>query len=113
MHRDWTYVGDIADGVVAAIDRPLGYEIVNLGRGEPVLVSDFVAHIERVVGARAPLVDAPMPAADVPFTFADIEKARTLLGYDPRVSVAEGAERFCTWYARAVRTIEASTHSSS
>jgi UDP-glucuronate 4-epimerase len=103
MLRDWTYVGDTVAGVVAAADRRLGYEIINLGRGEPVLVSDFIATFEGLTGRKVPFVEAPRPGADVERTHADIDKARKLLGYDPRISVAEGAERFLAWYERAVQ----------
>jgi UDP-glucuronate 4-epimerase len=102
MHRDWTYVEDIADGVLAAADRRLGYEIINLGRGEPVLVADFVANLERVAQRRAKLIDQPMNSADVAFTYADITKARALLGYTPQVSVSDGIERFYAWYMQTV-----------
>jgi UDP-glucuronate 4-epimerase len=102
MHRDWTYVDDIAAGVAAAADRPLGYEVINLGRGEPVLLADFVRLIEECAGRRANLVPGPMPDADVPYTYADVSKARRLLGYEPRVSVAEGVRAFWAWYQRAV-----------
>lgn len=98
MYRDWTYVGDITDGVVAALDRPLGYEIINLGRGEPVLLNDFVRIMESLAGKKANLVDAPKHAADVVRTYADIGKARALLDYDPQVSVDEGVRRFWEWY---------------
>ena len=103
MHRDWTFVSDIVSGAVAAVDRPLGYEIINLGRGEPVLLRDFIRCLEELAGGSARFRDAPMPDADVPYTFADVKKARTLLGYAPKVSVQEGAQRFFDWYQRAVR----------
>ncbi len=102
MHRDWTYVDDIVAGVVAAIDRPLGYQIINLGRGEPVLLADFVALIEQLAGRRANLVPAPMIAADVQYTYADIAKARQLLNYDPQTSVRDGVERLWEWYRAKV-----------
>jgi UDP-glucuronate 4-epimerase len=102
MHRDWTYVDDIVSGVVAAADRPLGYEIINLGRGEPVLVAEFVHLIEGLAGRKANLTPAPMPDVDIPFTFADIAKARRLLGYNPQVSVREGVTRFWQWYERTI-----------
>jgi UDP-glucuronate 4-epimerase len=102
MYRDWTYVDDIASGVVAALDRPLGYEVVNLGRGEPVLLADFVHLIEELTGRQAHLRPAPMDEADIPYTYADVSKARQLLGYDPQVSVREGVTRFWQWYQRAV-----------
>jgi UDP-glucuronate 4-epimerase len=106
MLRDWTFVTDTVAGVVAAADRRLGYEVINLGRGEPVLVSDFIATFERLTGKKVPFVEAPRPGADVERTHANIEKARRLLGYDPRVSVAEGAERFLDWFERAVAKLE-------
>lgn len=102
MHRDWTYIDDIAAGVVAALDRPMGYEIINLGRGEPVLLAEFVALLEKLAGKRANLVPAPMIPADVKYTYADISKARRLLGYNPQISVEEGVERFWHWYRDTV-----------
>ena len=102
MHRDWTYVADIVSGLLAAADRPLGFEIINLGRGEPVLLSDFVRMIEELAGKKAHLVPEPMPATDIPYTFSEISKARRLLGYDPKVSVREGIEQFWKWYRRDV-----------
>lgn len=105
MYRDWTYVDDIVAGVVAALDRRLGYEIINLGRGEPVLLADFVDGLSELAGKRAPLVDRPMPAADVSFTYANIDKARRLLDYQPRVSLEEGLQRFYDWYVETVGPI--------
>jgi UDP-glucuronate 4-epimerase len=102
MYRDWTYVGDIVDGVVAAADRRLGYEIINLGRGEPVRLLDFIEALGEHSGKRPNLVDAPMMAADVSYTFASVDKARRLLDYAPRVSVNEGARRFYEWYAETI-----------
>jgi UDP-glucuronate 4-epimerase len=102
MHRDWTYVDDIVAGVTAAADRRLGYEVINLGRGEPVLLADFVRAIQELAGKRAKLVPAPMMDADVSYTYANIEKAQHLLGYAPAISVEEGVRRFFEWYRAAV-----------
>jgi UDP-glucuronate 4-epimerase len=102
MYRDWTFVSDIVQGVVAAADRPLGYEIINLGRGQPVLLAEFVQVLEKLAGRKANLLPAPMPDTDVHSTHADISKARALLGYDPKVSVAEGAARFWQWHTATV-----------
>lgn len=99
MYRDWTYVSDTVSGVVAAADRRLGYEIINLGRGEPVLLADFVQLVQEQVGAPAHLHSEPMPQGDVPGTNADITKARELLGYNPQVSAEEGVARFIKWHA--------------
>jgi UDP-glucuronate 4-epimerase len=98
LKRDWTYVGDIAQGVVAAIDRPLGYEIVNLGRGEPVWLREFVQIVEELTGKKALVHEASMPAADMKETFASIDKARRLLGYAPQTSVREGVANLWAWY---------------
>lgn len=103
MHRDWTFVDDIVTGIVAAADRRLGYEIINLGRGEPVLLADFVDSLEQLAGRKPNLVPQEMMDADVKYTYADITKARTLLGYEPRVSVQEGVRRFFEWYGANVR----------
>lgn len=98
MYRDWTFVEDITDGVVAAVDRPLGYQIFNIGRGQPVLVNDFIRILEELAGQKANFVVKPKLAADVNKTYADITKARELLGYQPKVSVEEGVAAFWEWY---------------
>jgi UDP-glucuronate 4-epimerase len=102
MHRDWTFVGDIVQGVVAAADRPLGFEVMNIGRGEPTLLADFIGLIEELAGRKAALIPAPMPDADIAYTHADISKARRLLGYEPKTSVREGVAAFWQWYQTAV-----------
>ncbi len=102
MYRDWTFVEDIVAGVVAATDRRLGYEVINIGRGEPVLLRDFVDGLEELTGKPANFVNAPMMAADVSYTYANVDKARRLLGYAPQVSVQEGVKRFYDWYVEAV-----------
>ena len=102
MYRDWTYIDDIVSGVVAAMDRPLDYQVMNLGRGEPVLLADFLCLIEELAGREAHLVPTPMMSADIAYTYADISKARRLLGYDPKVSVEQGVRRFWKWYQQMV-----------
>lgn len=96
--RDWTYVEEIADGVVAAGRRASGYEIINLGRGEPVALSEFVSILEELTGRKLQHDDAPLPPTETPITYADVSKARRLLDYDPKVSLREGLERFVSWY---------------
>jgi UDP-glucuronate 4-epimerase len=110
MYRDWTYVGDIVEGLVAATERPLGYEIVNLGRGQPVLLADFVRSIQEIVGRTANLTSAPPPDTDILSTHADTSKAGKLLGYRPTVSVQTGVERFLAWYEHAVRGQQGQAH---
>jgi UDP-glucuronate 4-epimerase len=98
MYRDWTFVTDIVAGIMAAIDRPLGYEIINLGRGEPTLLKAFVGMIEALAGQKANVVHKPRLAADFVRNEADISKARRLLDYDPQVPVSEGVKIFWEWY---------------
>ena len=102
MWRDWTAVSDIADGVVLASKRRLGYRVLNLGRGEPVRLSAFIRELERLAGKRAKFVDRPMPAADVVRTFADISAARELIGYAPKLKVSAGAKRMFEWYSHCI-----------
>ena len=98
MKRDWTYVGDIAAGVEAALRRPLGYQILNLGRGEPVLMKEFVSIIEELVGQPAILETPPAPASEPHQTYADISRARRLLDYHPETSIQTGLEQLWRWY---------------
>jgi UDP-glucuronate 4-epimerase len=98
MYRDWTYVSDTVAGVVAAADHQVGFEVINLGRGEPVLLLDFVRRIEELAGRRARFVSKPKLGSDASATHADIGKARQLLGYAPKVSFNEGVSRFWAWY---------------
>ena len=98
MQRDWTYIDDIVAGVVAALDRPLGYEIVNLGRGEPVWMDEFVRLIEHLIGKKAILSTPAAPPSEPPVTSASIEKAIQLLDYNPGTPVTEGMRRMWQWY---------------
>jgi UDP-glucuronate 4-epimerase len=98
MKRDWTYVDDIVAGIIAALERPLGYEIINLGRGKPVLMAEFVEAIEKLTGERAILTTPPAPASEPKITYANIDKARKLLGYDPETSVTDGLAKLWDWY---------------
>ncbi len=102
LKRDWTYVDDIVSGVVSAMDRPVGYQVVNLGRGEPVVMSDFIEIIEKLTGRRAKLHTPPAPASEPRETFANIDKARRLLDYHPATSVEQGLTKMWAWYQREV-----------
>ena len=98
MKRDWTYIDDIVSGVISALDTPLGFEIINLGRGKPVLMSDLVATVEALIGKSAVLVTPEAPASEPKITFANIDKARRLLGYAPTTEVDEGLAKLWAWY---------------
>lgn len=96
--RDFTYVEDIVQGIVQAIDIPAGYQIVNIARGEPIVLKDFIKIIEDIVQKAARIDYVPGFAGDVPHTHACIEKAQTLFNYMPSVSVRYGLERMYDWY---------------
>ena len=102
MHRDWTYIDDIIADLDAAFDRPMPYEIINLGRGEPVLMSDFMTLAQEIVGRQARIHVVPAPPSEPKITYANIDKARRLLEYNPRTSVKEGLTNFWRWYQQAV-----------
>lgn len=98
--RDYTYIDDLVDGFIRAIDRPLGYEIINLGEHEVTTLRELIDMIGEAVG-KTPIIDQlPMQPGDVPRTFADVSKAQRLLGYQPKVSMREGIRRFVAWYGR-------------
>ncbi len=97
QERDFTYVDDIARGTIAAL-KPLGYAIINLGGDRPVSLRWVIETLERLLGKPARWVQAPMHPADVKATWADITRARTLLGWEPQVPLEEGLRRCVEWY---------------
>jgi UDP-glucuronate 4-epimerase len=97
LKRDWTYIDDIVAGFVAALDKPLGFEIINLGCSQPVENTEFVKILEDLVGKKAVIQDVPTPLSEPLISFADISKAKKLLGYEPKVNVREGLTRFIRW----------------
>ena len=99
--RDYTYIADIVNGVILSIDKPLGYEVINLGNGRPYLLSDFIHLVEKCVEREAVIEILPEQPGDVERTCADITKARTLLGYNPQVSFEEGIKLTTEWYKAA------------
>lgn len=97
QQRDFTFVDDVAAGTVAAI-KPVGYEIINLGSDQPIILADAIALVERLTGRSATFEYSPRHPADVLATWADISKAQRLLEWRPRTSFAEGVERLVEWY---------------
>jgi len=96
--RDFTYVDDIARGSVAAI-QDVGYEIINLGGGRnPITLNAIIARLEFLLGKKAKIDHKPFHIADIKETWADIDKAKKLLGWEPRVSLDEGLEKSVQWY---------------
>jgi UDP-glucuronate 4-epimerase len=98
--RDYTYVDDIVQGIVAALERVQGYRIFNLGESRTIELRALVEEIGRALG-RTPVIERlPEQPGDVPVTYADIGRARAELGYRPGVDLAEGLRRFVDWYRR-------------
>ncbi len=95
--RDFTYVDDVARGVVAAL-RPLKYEIINLGSDAPVVLRDALAAVEEFTGQSARIEYLPAHKSDVLATWANISKAERLLGWRPQVDLREGIRRLVDWY---------------
>ncbi len=100
IHRDWTYIDDIAEGVVAALDRPLGYEVINLGFGAPISLSDFVEIVEELSGREINKVSVPTPLTEPPITYCNNNKARELLGFNPRTPVQDGLRNTWEWFMK-------------
>lgn len=96
--RDWTYIDDILAGVEAALRRPLGFRIINLGCGAPVSLTAFLDLYEQIIGQAAVRIETPVPATEVPITYADNTLARELLGFAPTVQLEEGLRRTWAWY---------------
>jgi UDP-glucuronate 4-epimerase len=98
MMRDFTYIDDVVDGTIAAMEKCTGFHIYNLGESRPVTVSDLVAQIEEALGKKAvKQYLAPQPG-DVERTFADVTKAAEDLNYDPRTTMQAGLKEFVTWF---------------
>jgi UDP-glucuronate 4-epimerase len=99
--RDYTYVDDIIAGVVAAIEYDrTQYEVFNLGESRTVELRELISLLERELDTHAIIDRQPLQAGDVPQTFADIEKARRLLGYNPQTQIEEGIHKFVEWFSR-------------
>lgn len=96
--RDYTYIDDILNGISACISREFGYEIFNLGESQTVRLDRLIALLEEALGKEAIIDRQPPQAGDVPLTFADVTKARKMLGYDPQVNIEEGVRRFVGWF---------------
>lgn len=100
LARDWTYVLDICDGLMRAAHKPLGFEIINLGRGKPEKLNAFIAEMEKVSGGKANLNLTKRPDSEMMLTYADTTRARELLGFEPRFDIEEGVKAMWEWYVR-------------
>ena len=98
--RDYTHVSDIVDGIMAALDASLEFEIINLGNSEPVELRELIRLMEQWLGREARVERLPDQPGDVPVTYADVSKARRLLGYGPRHPIGQGIAEFVEWFRR-------------
>jgi len=97
MMRDFTYIDDIIDGTVAAINNCAGFNIYNLGESRPIMVNDLIVEIEKALGKKAVKEYLPPQPGDVERTYADVTKAVRELGYNPSTTIQEGLAKFTAW----------------
>lgn len=98
--RDYTYIDDIIDGVVASINRVSGYEIINLGESKTITLLELINNLESAMGKKAMVRVLPVQPGDVEITYADISRAKKIIGYAPHVSMDEGLQKFVEWYMK-------------
>lgn len=96
--RDYTYITDILDGIVACTEHEFGYEIFNLGESQVTSLNRMIELLEDALGRKAVIDRQPVQAGDVPLTYADISKAQARLGYDPKVKIEQGIRLFVDWF---------------
>jgi UDP-glucuronate 4-epimerase len=100
MKRDFTYIDDIVQGVVAAIDRAYPFEVFNLAYGQTVELLKYVEALEKSLGIKAKKNMMPMQPGDVIQTDADVTKAKKMLDFNPHTSVEKGVEEFAKWFKK-------------
>ena len=96
--RDYTYVDDIVDGVTACTRLEFGYEVFNLGESHTVTLARLVELLEKSLGLKAVIDRQPAQPGDVPLTYANVDKARRMLGYQPSTQIEAGLEKFAAWF---------------
>ena len=106
MARDFTYIDDIVDGIIGALDNPPArgdHRVLNIGDSHPVGLMEMIETLEKAIGHEAVKVMRPMQPGDVTATYADVSKLHALTGYKPKVMLAEGLEKFAAWYREYYR----------
>jgi UDP-glucuronate 4-epimerase len=98
MKRDFTYIDDIVDGTISALNSPFRYEIFNLGNSKTVELMELIKIIEEELGIEAKKNFLPLQPGDVPETYANIEKTKKMLGFNPKTSIRTGIRKFLNWY---------------
>lgn len=98
--RDYTYIDDIIQGIMSAINNLNGYDIINLGESITISLSKLVSVLEETIGKKAIIEKLPMQPGDVEKTYADISKAKQILGYNPKFAFEDGIKEFVSWYLK-------------
>lgn len=106
MMRDFTYIDDIVDGVLRAIDRCKGFHIYNLGESQPIKLAELIQTLEEVSGKKAIIQREPLQPGDVTRTFADITLAKAELGFNPSTDIRSGLARFVEWFRRESKSMQ-------
>lgn len=96
--RDYTYIDDIIDGIISSMELNCDFEIFNLGSSEPIKILDLIKLIEKKLNKKAKIIFIGSQAGDPLYTYADISKSGEMLGYDPKVRINDGIEKFIDWY---------------
>jgi UDP-glucuronate 4-epimerase len=96
--RDYTFVNDTIDGIMACTEKEFGFQIINLGEAQTVTLHYLLALLEQALGKKAVIDRQPPQPGDVQVTCADLAKAKKILGYQPRIKIEEGIPRFVHWY---------------
>lgn len=96
--RDYTFIDDIVDGIISALHADTGFEIINLGNNTPVMLNNLIKTIETALGKKASIIEKPEQQGDVPITYANLTKAKRLLQYEPKTSLADGIQKTVKWY---------------
>jgi UDP-glucuronate 4-epimerase len=98
--RDYTYISDIVDGVMACVEKKFGFEIFNLGESQTVTLNRLIELLEQSLGKKAIIERHPAQPGDVPLTYADITKSRKHLGYSPKIKIEQGVPLFIEWFRK-------------
>jgi UDP-glucuronate 4-epimerase len=102
--RDYTFINDIVEGVMAVTRREFGFQTINLGGSQPTELHRLIELLESALGKRATIEHKPVQPGDVPVTYADVSRAQQLLGYRPRVKIEDGILLFVEWFLRQRRS---------
>jgi len=95
--RDYTYIDDVVDGIIKACSKNFQFEIINLGNSSPVKLGNFIKIIEQLCLLKAKIRMMPKQVGDVEKTWANVEKAKKLLGWEPKTSIRDGLNRYIEW----------------